>query len=108
MLLTIMTGVFQVVLVVKDLPANAGDIRDTGSIPGPGRSPGEGTATHSSVLAWRIQWTEEPGGLQSIGLHRVRNSVPDRLKQFSMHTTIIHYSLYILAIKNVMAQYHRV
>ena len=28
-------------------------------------------ATHSSVLAWRIQWTEEPGGLPSMGLHRV-------------------------------------
>ena len=31
----------------------------------------EGTATHSSVLAWRIPWTEEPGGLQSVGLQRV-------------------------------------
>ena len=31
----------------------------------------EGTATHSSILAWKIPWTEEPGGLQSIGLHRV-------------------------------------
>ena len=31
----------------------------------------EGMATHSSVLAWRISWTEEPGGLQSIGLQRV-------------------------------------
>ena len=27
-------------------------------------------ATHSSILAWRIPWTEEPGGLQSIGMHR--------------------------------------
>jgi len=32
----------------------------------------ESTATHSSILVWRIPWTEEPGGLQSIGLHRVR------------------------------------
>ena len=32
----------------------------------------EGTATHSSVLAWRIPWTEEPGGLQSMGFQRVR------------------------------------
>ena len=31
----------------------------------------KGTATHSSVLAWRIPWTEEPGGLQSVGLQRV-------------------------------------
>ena len=34
----------------------------------------EGMATHSSILAWRIQWTEEPGGLQSIGSHRVRHN----------------------------------
>ena len=34
----------------------------------------EGTATHSSILAWRIPWTEEPGGLQSIGLQRVRHN----------------------------------
>ena len=31
----------------------------------------EGMATHSSILTWRIPWTEEPGGLQSIGLQRV-------------------------------------
>ena len=31
----------------------------------------EGTETHSSILAWRIPWTEEPGGLQSMRLHRV-------------------------------------
>ena len=31
----------------------------------------EGMATHSSFLAWRIPWTEEPGGLQSMGLQRV-------------------------------------
>ena len=54
-------------LVVKSPPANAGDIRDMGSIPGSGRLP-EGLATHSSILAWRVPWTEEPGGLQSIGL----------------------------------------
>ena len=44
---------------------NAGDL---GSIPGLGRLPGEGMATHSSILGWRIPWTEEPGGLQSMGL----------------------------------------
>ena len=41
-------------LVVKNLPANAGDTGDTGSIPGSGRSPGGGMATRSSILAWRI------------------------------------------------------
>ena len=55
-----------VALMVKNLPADAGDLRDTGSIPGLGRSLGGGHATHSSILAWRIPWTEEPGGLQSI------------------------------------------
>ena len=58
---------FQVALVVKNLLANAGDIRDTDSILGRADPLEEGMATHSNMLAWRIPWTEEPGGLQSIG-----------------------------------------
>ena len=54
------------VLVVKNPPAKAGDIRHAGLIPGSDPLQ-EGMATHSSVLAWRSPWTEEPGGLQSIG-----------------------------------------
>ena len=54
--------------VVKNPPANA---RDTGSIPGSRRSPGEGNDNPPSTLAWEIPWTEEPGGLPSIGFHRV-------------------------------------
>ena len=57
-------------LVVKNLPASAGDVsagdvRDTGSIPELGWEDPleEGMATHSSILAWRIPWTGEPGGL---------------------------------------------
>ena len=46
---------------------------DLGSIPGSGRSPGEGMTTHSSILAWRIPWTEKPGELQSMGLQTVRH-----------------------------------
>ena len=61
----------QVVLVVENLPANAGELRGAGSIPGLGRIPGRGQATHSSILAWKIPWTKEPGELQSIGLQRV-------------------------------------
>ena len=57
----------QVVLVVKNQPANAGDIRDAGSIPGWEDPLEKGLATHSSSLAWRIPWTEEPGRLQSWG-----------------------------------------
>ena len=54
----------------KDLPANSQDARDVGSIPGSGRSR-EGNATCCSILAWEIPWTEEPGGLQSMGSQRV-------------------------------------
>ena len=50
--------------VVKNPPTNAGD---AGSIPGSGRSPGDGNGNHSSILAWRIPWMEELGGLQSTG-----------------------------------------
>ena len=53
--------------VVKNPPANAGDTEDWGLIPGSGRSLEEEMATHSSILAWEIPWTEEPGGLQSMG-----------------------------------------
>jgi len=53
--------------VVMNLPANTGDNR---SIPGSGRSPGEGNETHFSILAWEIPQTEEPGGLQSTGLEK--------------------------------------
>ena len=60
-------------LVVKNPPANARDIRDRGLIAGSGRSPGGGMATHSSILAWRIPWSEEPGGLWSIGSQRGRH-----------------------------------
>ena len=49
-------------------PANAGDM---GSVPGWGDPLEKGMATHSSILAWRIPWTEEPGRLQSMGSQSV-------------------------------------
>ena len=60
----------QVALLIKNLLANAGDIRDTGLTPGSGRSPG---ATHSTILAWKIPWTEEPGRPQFMASQRVRH-----------------------------------
>ena len=57
--------------MVKNPPANAGDTRDVGLIPGSGNPLEDGTATHTSILAWRITWTEKHGGLQSIGSQRV-------------------------------------
>ena len=60
----------QVALIVKNPPANVGERREVGWILGWKDSLEEGMATHSSILAWRIPWTEKPGSLQSIELHR--------------------------------------
>ena len=59
--------------MVKNLLVNAGDTRDAGLIPVWGLSLEESIATHSSTFAWRIPWTEEPGGLQSMGSQRIRH-----------------------------------
>ena len=60
--------------MVKNLPANAGDLRDSGSIPGSGRTPGGGPGNTLQNFYLDIPWTEEPGGLQSIELQRDRGS----------------------------------
>ena len=57
--------------VIKNLPASTGDL---GSIPGLEDPLEKEMATHSSILAWEILWTEEPGGLQCIGSQRVRHN----------------------------------
>ena len=57
-------------LVVKNLPANA---QDTDSILGQEGPLEKKMTTHSSILAWKISWTEEPGGLQSMGSQRVKH-----------------------------------
>ena len=53
--------------MIKNPPASAGDVRDVGLIPRSGRSPGGGNS-HCSILAWRIPWTEEPGGVTARGV----------------------------------------
>ena len=58
-------------IVVKNSPANAGNIRGVGSILAWEDPLEEGMATHSSILAWKIPWIEEPGGLKSVGLQTV-------------------------------------
>ena len=63
--------------VIKNPPPNPGDIRDPGSVPGLGGSPGGGHGAHSSILAWRILWIEKPGELPSLGLQRVRHDLSD-------------------------------
>ena len=54
--------------MVKNPPANAGDVRDVGLFLGQEDPLEEGMETHSSILAWRIPWTEEPGGLPVHGV----------------------------------------
>ena len=54
-------------------------VGDTHSIPGSGRSPGEGDGNPSSTLAWRIPWTEETGGLQPMGCNK--SDMTDTTKQ---------------------------
>ena len=56
------TGASQVALMVKNPPANAGDTRDMGSIPGLEDLLEEDMATHSTLLLWRIPWTESLAG----------------------------------------------
>ena len=58
--------------VVKNPPVNAGDV---GSITGLGRSPEKEMAIHSTILAWKIPRTEEPGGLQPMGSQTVRHDL---------------------------------
>ena len=62
----------------KESTCNAGD---PGSIPGSGDCLEKETATHSSVLAWEIPWTEKPGRLQSVGSQRVRHNLVTKQQQ---------------------------
>ena len=67
-------GASQAVLVVKNPLANAGRCKRRGFNLWVGKIPlEEAMATHSSIVAWRIPWTEEPGELQSMGSQRVRH-----------------------------------
>ena len=83
----------QMALVVKNLPANAGD---AGWIPGSGRSPGGSTATHSSVLVWRMPW----GGGATV--HRGAKNWT-QLKRFSMHA---HSIVSKTEKKNIKDEWH--
>ena len=71
--------------VIKHLTANAGN---TDSIPGSGRSPGEGNGSTSSIFTWEITWTEEPGELQFTSRKRVRHNL--QLNSNNKYIDIIH------------------
>ena len=59
--------------MIRNLPPNAGYVRDMGSVPVLGDLLEEGSETHSNIVAWRVLWTEELGGLQSTESWRVRH-----------------------------------
>ena len=83
---------------IKNPPANAGDAGNAGLIPWSGRSLEKEMATHSSGLGWEIPWTEEPGGLLSMGLRRAGHSwaAKNKTKSVSIHSffqNLFHYRL---------------
>ena len=89
----IISGDSQVALVVKNPPASAGDIKMWVQSLGWKDLLEEGMATHPTILAWRIPWTEEPGGLQSMGLQRVGHNWRDlACTQYLMMLTIFSYA----------------
>ena len=90
--------------MVKNLPANAGDTRDVSSIPASGRSPGveSGKPLQHSFLG--TLWTEKPGGLQSMGLRRVRQDLATEQRSllYSRFLLVIYikYSIVDMSILN--------
>ena len=65
---------------------SAYNVGDLGSIPVSGRSPGEGNGNPSSILAWRIPWTEEPGRLHCIGSQKVKHDLATEHTHTHTHT----------------------
>ena len=70
----------------KEYACNAGD---DSSISGLGRSPEKEMAIHSSILAWEIPWTEEPGGLQSMELQRVVHDLAIKQHKYTYEHTVM-------------------
>ena len=79
--------------VVKKKKKSACQARDVGLIPGSGRSPGGG----HGILAWRIPWTEEPGGLQSVGSQRVGHDWVVNSKNNEEHSRVVRVIIWLLA-----------
>ena len=76
--------------MAKNPPANARDIRDVGSIPGLGRSPGEGNGNPLQYFAWKIPWTEELGRLQSMGLQKSQTQLNKQQQQIYPYTCYLY------------------
>ena len=84
-----------VALVVKNLPVNAGDVRDFGvQSLNCGNPLEEKMATHPNILAWRIPWTEEPGELQSLGGKELDTTEQLILSLSTIYCTHVPHLLY--------------
>ena len=97
--------------VVKNLPANAGDTKDAGLIPGSGRSPGVGNGNPLQHSCWKIPRTEEPGGLLSMGSQRVRHDwATEHAGTHTQDTKLIHRNRlhsYTLTVKNQKKKFRK-
>ena len=71
--------------MVKNLSANVGDAGDVGLIPLLGRSLEKEMGTHSSILTWKIPWSEESGGLQSLKLQKSQTCLSTHTQWDSVH-----------------------
>ena len=70
--------------LIKNPPA----VKETQEIHGLGRSPGEDMASHCSILAWKIAWTEESGGLQPMGSQRLRHDLATKHRTWRPRSNI--------------------
>ena len=86
--------------MVKNLPANAGDIRDVCLIPESGRFLEEGMAAHSNIVAWRMAWTEEPGSYSPWG-HRESDKTEVTQNNFRLYYNGIVIKSMVLAQKQI-------
>ena len=89
--------------MVKNPPANTGDIRDVNSIPGWEDPLEEGMVTYFSSLAWKIPWTEEPGGLQSMGSQTARHnwSVLAHTHILQVYNRVYSFYSFVLLLMNI-------
>ena len=81
-------------LGAKNPPVNPGDTRDSGSIPGSEDPLKKEMATHSSILAWEIPWTEESGGLTAHGVPKERHDLATKQQQSYGKNTFPDESLF--------------
>ena len=70
--------------MVKNPPTSVEDARNAGLVPGLGRSPGEGNGNPLQYFCLENPWTEEPGGLQSVGVTKSRTQMSDRVRTHRM------------------------